>query len=228
MKHLKSINELLKSTLVSAARKAKSNYEHPERSKALLNWAEERGENVPVDRIFPHPFTFDWIYPKSTNSYFKQFVSPINPGSNPPYFYITNWEFIEDRLTDRNNFYEVRFKITFKSNWGETVFLEVSLNTNTLAPFKAWLKAASESIYIKFSSKRRKDAVQFKKFLLEDLTPEFLEDIENYFSSCSSFIKNKFERESDKKFLYFDEDGYSSVYIGFFKDIPINSMLAEY
>lgn len=228
MKHLKSINELLKSTLVSAARKAKSNYEHPERSKALLNWAEERGENVPVDRIFPHPFTFDWIYPKSTNSYFKQFVSPINPGSNPPYFYITNWEFIEDRLTDRNNFYEVRFKITFKSNWGETVFLEINLNTNTLAPFKAWLKAGSESIYIKFSSKRRRDAVQFKKFLLEDLTPEFLEDIENYFSSCSSFIRNKFERESDKKFLYFDEDGYSSVYIGFFKDIPINSMLAEY
>jgi len=224
MKYLKSINELLKSTLVSASAKA-SKYEQRVKSDKFLKHADEKGENVPVDRIFPHAFTFDHV----TDSSFRYYVKPYTEDSKPPYFYITDWKMKSDSMTDNKKNYNVYFDVIFKSNYGKTLTLGCVLsNDNT---FRSWFNEGGSNTYFKFSSNNRKDAVQFKKFLLEELTPEFLEDIEEY--SCddektADYILDHYDNEGNEKFIWIGEDGNPSIYIGFFKDIPINGMIKDY
>jgi len=224
MKHIKHINELLRSTLVSASNKARS-YEQKAKSGRFIKHAVEKGENVPVDRIFPHAFTFNHV----TDVRFSDYVQPYIPGTEPPYFYITDWEIKHDGL--KNKAYVVMFSVELKSNYGKTIFLECEIYDN--GQFKCWLKTYNnqivESTYFKFSSEKRKDAVQFKKFLLEDLTPEFLEDIEDFSCSDSTFdyILDNLSADHDK-FFYMDVHGIPSIYIGFFKDVKINDMIKDY
>ena len=222
MKHLKSINELLKSTLVSASAKA-SEYGQRVKSDKFLKHADEKGENVPVDRIFPHAFTFDYV----TDSSFRYYVKPYTDGSNPPYFYITDWKMKSDSISNNRKNYNVHFDVIFKSNYGKTLILDCVLSDNNT--FRSWLNNGSSNTYFKFSSNNRKDAVQFKKFLLEELTPEFLEDIEDY--SCdktADYILDHYDNDENWKFIWIDEYGNPSIYIGFFKDIPINGMIKDY
>ena len=221
MKHIKHINELLQSTLLSASDKARS-YEQKAKGQRFIKHAVESGENVPVDRIFPHAFTFDYF----TDERFSNYVQPYMPGAEPPYFYITDFEVKPDLITHDKR-YVVTFLVALKSNYGKTIKLDCQISAN--GGFRCWIKNGSDSIYFKFSSEKRKDAVQFKKFLLEDLTPEFLEDIEDF--RCSDltcdYVLDNFDNEDDK-FFYMDGDGIPSIYIGFFKDIKINDMIKDY
>ena len=58
MKHIKKIDELFKSTLLSAHDKLKEL--HPTRASKLKNWADEKGESEfskpDIDRIYPYKF----------------------------------------------------------------------------------------------------------------------------------------------------------------------------
>ena len=56
MKHIKTINELFKSTYLSAARQLGN--KHGKRSKELIDWGAKSGQDVPQDRIYPHRFLF--------------------------------------------------------------------------------------------------------------------------------------------------------------------------
>jgi hypothetical protein len=221
MKHIKHINELLRSTLLSASDKSRS-YGQKVKSQRFIKHAVESGENVPVDRIFPHAFIFDYI----TDERFSNYVHPYIPGAEPPYFYITDWKIKLDGFSIEKR-YVVVFLVTLKSNYGKSIKLECNINED--GKFRCWLETSSDSIYFKFSSEKRKDAVQFKKFLLEDLTPEFLEDIEDFRCSDATcdYVLDNFDNEDDK-FFYVDGDGIPSIYIGFFKDIKINDMINDY
>ena len=222
MKHLKHINELLKSTLVSAADKAYK-YGHHKRYNRFLNHADKKGENVPVDKIFPHAFSFENV----KNSNFTEFVSPHTEDSNPPYFYITDWKFTNDSIIKGN--YSVDFKVMLKSNYGRELFIDLHIYDNL--ELRTWLEMPQPKIGQYFNFKNRKDAVQFKKFLIEDLTPEFLEDIEKYTSfdnkTCDYILDKLDNGEDDDMFFYLDGDGTPSAYIGFIKNIPINSMIED-
>ena len=221
MKHIKHINELLKSTLLSASDKARS-YEQKAKGQRFLKHSIESGENVSVDRIFPHAFTFDYF----TDERFSNYVQPYMPDAEPPYFYITDFKVKGDAITHDKR-YVIRFSVTLKSNYGKTIKLDCQISAN--GEFRCWINNDSDNIYFKFSSEKRKDAVQFKKFLLEDLTPEFLEDIEDFRCSNSTrdYVLDNFSDEDDK-FFYMDGDGIPSIYIGFFKDIKINDMIKDY
>jgi hypothetical protein len=226
MKHIKNINELLKSTYVSAANKALG-YEHIKRHRELLKYAGEKGQNVPVDRIFPHKFVFDYI----SGYDFTTYVKPYTEGGDPPYFYITDWKMKTDGVSHDGEYF-VAFYIIFESNYGKKMKLECrAVYYEQVSNFKSWIHPSIEEEdrrgqYFKFNNK--KDAVQLKKFIVDDLMPEFLEDITKYLCSsrACNYILDKFDNEDDK-FFYLDGDGIPSIYIGFFKNIPVNSMMRE-
>jgi hypothetical protein len=99
MKYLKNINELLRSTYLSAANKLE--HDHVERSKELINWASENGENLTFDKIYYHQFIFN--------------------GSNEgEYYSIVNYDYKEVNESNRSTTLYLYFNIHMKSNWGNT------------------------------------------------------------------------------------------------------------
>lgn len=94
MKHIKTINELLKSTYLSAARQLGN--KHGKRSKELIDWAAKSGQDVTQDRIYPHRFLFDGSF-------------------EGEYYFITSYSLISETETS-NKF--LRFNIHMNSNWG--------------------------------------------------------------------------------------------------------------
>jgi hypothetical protein len=97
MKHLKTINELLKSTYLSAANKLK--YSHGKRSKEIIDWASKKGTNKTFDRIYPYQFIFD-------NS------------QEGEYYSIVSYDYKQVNEGNRMTMWYLHFNIHMKSNWG--------------------------------------------------------------------------------------------------------------
>lgn len=94
MKHLITLNELLKSTYLSAADKLY--VDHEGRSKNLIAHASKSGTDLKQDRIYPHKFIFDG-------------------GLENEYFFITEYSYSEETLRQMNY---LDFEVDLKSNWG--------------------------------------------------------------------------------------------------------------
>jgi hypothetical protein len=94
VKHIKTINELLKSTYLSAAREL--GHKHGKRSKELIDWAAKGGQDVTQDRIYPHRFLFDGSF-------------------KDEYYFITSYSLKIETETLRKL---LRFNIHMNSNWG--------------------------------------------------------------------------------------------------------------
>lgn len=252
MRHIKSISELFKSTYISAAKKSYNNYNHYKRGDELIKHGEYRGENKPVDRIFPHRFIFDNIKDHDFRDYVttknKEIeVNGENIAIEPPYFSITDFEIIGDKVKNnevRGDFgwyilvqYSVHINIYFESNYGKKLKLDCyfsiededikNITKSRKLDFKSMMKIDDKTQFFKF--KNRKDAVQFKKFLTDDVIVEFLKDIEEYPTSDNNGIDKKievieqFKNYENGKFYHMNSDGIPSIYIGLLKDIPINS-----
>lgn len=248
MKHIKPISELFKSTYMSAAEKAYK-YQQMKKGDELRKHGEYMGGNKPVERIFPHRFVFDHL-----NDYkYREYVTTTNKeididgksvNIEPPYFFITGYKVIRDGVVNNASGiikYYVKIKIEFESNYGKKMSLDCELSIEdqyhiTIKSKKCdcrmWITAGHMTgDYFKF--KNRVDAVQFKKFLIEDFTPEFLEDIEEYpTNDCGQIdqqigVIDVFEDYEDGKFHWLNGDGTPSMYIGFFKDISVNSMYRD-
>ena len=97
MKHLKTINELFKSTYLSAANKLK--YGHGKRSRDIIDWASKSGTNVTFDRIYPHQFIFD-------------------DSQEGEYYSIVSYDYKQVNEGNRTNMWYLHFNIHMKSNWG--------------------------------------------------------------------------------------------------------------
>lgn len=159
MKHIKSISELYKSTYRSAAEKLKG--QHPSRSSNLMNWADTKGESefskFDVDRDYPHPFEFN-------NKSLQDVKDEYFLGK----FYITG---SYEATGLRPGFYGINVKMM--SEWGNLV--EIYL-VSDLEP-DSYLKMAIRFGEVEgdkpkfkrddFLFDNRKDAVQFKKYLIE-------------------------------------------------------------
>lgn len=112
MKHLISINELLKSTYLRASRELGDS--HKSRGQEMINWAAKSGEDDKQDRIYPHKFVFE---------------SPLEN----QYYFITDAEFEHVRKDASSSRAKVlSVKIELKSNWGESK--SISLHFEDINP----------------------------------------------------------------------------------------------
>ena len=163
MKHIKSISELYKSTLRSAAEKLK--YQHPSRSSNLMNWADTKGESefskVDVGRDYPHPFQF--------NNKSLQDVKDDLLGK----FYITG---SYETLGLRSGYYGINVRMM--SEWGNLVEIYLVSEKNPDSYLKMLIRFGPLEEYQMgivvpkfkrdtFLFDNRKDALQFKKYLIE-------------------------------------------------------------
>lgn len=262
MKHIKSISELFKSTYISAADKAHK-YGHVKKSEDLRKHGEYKGKSDPVDRIFPHRFVFDHINEWGFRDYVRTVNQEIDTSDykiggvtydrivsiNPPYFFITGYKVIRDSVKNiqgnvsTNYFGQVRYivsiEVQFESNYGKKLKLNCwfSIQDSNITieskNFDVEMRIIAGTYSENFKFKNRQDAVQFKKFLIEDFTPEFLEDIEDYPTTDSGEVDQQigvidaFKEYEDGKFHWVNGDGIPSIYIGFLKGISVNLMYQD-
>ena len=95
MDHIKTFNELLKSTYLSASNKLRSN--HSKRASDLIDHALKHGKDVTShDRIYPHRFLYDRTH-------------------EGEYFFITGYS--KEEVREKNTRFLI-FKPNLISNWG--------------------------------------------------------------------------------------------------------------
>lgn len=264
MKHIKSISELFKSTYISAADKAhKYGHDKKSEDLRKHGEYKGKSNPVdrifPHRFVFDHINRGEFReYVRTVNkeidtSDYK--IGGVNTydrivSINPPYFFITGYKVMKDSVQNiparasNNYFSQVRYivniKVEFESNYGKKIELDCNFSiedSNITIESKNFdvemrLIIPGYSEYFKF--KNRQDAVQFKKFLIEDFTPEFLEDIEdyptnNYAAEADQQIGviDAFKEYEDGKFHWVNGDGIPSIYIGFLKGISVNSMYRD-
>ena len=155
MKHIKKIDELFKSTLMSAHDKQKTL--HPTRASNLKDWAGEKGESefskFHVDRIYPYKFVFSNI--SNLSDVKEEFL-----GS----FYITNIEKVPNL---RDGYFGVL--VYMMNDFGQKIQIYLSFTNTGISNFK--IKFGTD-YKREFRFEDRRDALQFKKFLVEDGLPE--------------------------------------------------------
>lgn len=186
MKHLKSINELFKSTYLSAADKLKMQDRHKGRAEELIKHAAEIGQDTPHERIWPFRFIF--------------------PGSLENEFY--SIQSVEEQKAD----WQTNIYINFKSNYGNNKRME--LNFNLYAPVIAkqrnpeqlrhHLGSSDDNFHFKLATKTdtgfthpdsriaRKNALELRNFFLEYWEDELSEKYPNYI--LSNFTVNNLYR----------------------------------
>lgn len=183
MKYLKHIDELLKSTYKSASKKLAVG--HPGRSKEISKYAEEKGENKKIDRIYPTKFTFQDTNDEPDEYYFITNVNPREIYRTPS----------SGNINSCNNTYNV----IFQSNYSNIKMIQVIFSFYRKSPYidnELLLKniilklfsgtsqtiERSESffydklIYDNYRFDSRELASQFKRFLNEYLLD--IEDLE--------------------------------------------------
>lgn len=181
MKHLKKIDELLKSTYLSAARGL--SISHSKRAEELKRWAAEKGESEKIERIYPHRFNFK-------NDSIEVWKNVIY---DDEYFFVTN---IKQRTEGLREEY-VEFQIGFRSNYGHNIVLSFSYNylrTRDEEPGN-WNRIKFESfgddgVGRTYQFLSRKEAYEFKKCLLEWIEDEKLPN--EYTKILKSISLNKF------------------------------------
>jgi len=157
MKHLKKIDELFKSTYKSAADKLKR--KHPMRSKIIMNWAEEKGDSelkkFHIDRQWPHKFEFD-----------NESLVDIKDD-----YFLGSFSIIEFSKPSLRQGYEGVF-VEMINDWGQRLMIRVSWS---YLEYENWFNMKINFDYSNgkyqgerdFEFNNRKDAIQFKKYLIE-------------------------------------------------------------
>ena len=240
MKHILSINELYKSTYISAANKMGGR--HGSRKSDLIKHADLKGINEPIDREFHHRFIFDKIdfpsdfyygvHPKGFSKEELKKMGPFAP--NPPYFFISNFKYETDGLYNSSSYSEKKWqlvlRIDFKSNYGDVINILCYFNLNKeVAIHVSKPNNPSESSRrIYFSN--RKDAVMFKKFLVNEVIPEL--ETQKIIANSSEYLLNNFseatylDKGRDRPVIKKVSGNPQKCYIplSIIKDISINDM----
>ena len=173
MKHLKTINELFKSTYISAADKLNRMDRHTGRAEELIKHAAKMGEDTPHERVWP----FRFIFPDSLENEFYSIQS------------------VKESRNDYNSFVQ----INFKSNYGKDKKMELHFYVYVSHYFKqqnpqfqgSWTSQDDDCKYelnvksdtgFKHPDNRiaRKNALELYKFFLEYWEDELSEEYPDF------------------------------------------------
>jgi hypothetical protein len=201
MKHILSINELYKSTYISAADKISRGQDS--RKYRLKRHADLKGINEPIDREFHYRFTFDkvklppelyyMVNPKGFDQEELKKMGPFAP--NPPYFFITDFKYDRDQEFGG---WSVVLKVKFKSNYGDVLKTDCCLyldkDGKTCHP-KLFVTYGDNGLR-RFYFNNRKDANMFKKFLIKEVLPEL--ESQKIIAIKSEYLINNFSETTYK------------------------------
>lgn len=169
MKHLKRIDELYKSTYMSASKKLKDL--HPKRAEELKFHANLRGINNKIDREFPHKYYLADYWDK--RDYLAKYLQPNE------YLYITKIEVqsFEKDIGTFHNINRLTCVILLQSNYNNIIEMNArfTINDGKYSPLELVIDGKSIQL------KKRKDAFNLKKSILEVIS----QDDEEY-----EYVKN--------------------------------------
>jgi len=159
---IRKFNELYKSTYLSAGKSLSQLPGHKNKAKELLKHGSKRGINNPVEKIFTHGFKIE-----------SEDVPDLQYTANE-LFFIQDYECIPE-FDDQ---YSV-VNLIMKSNFGTEITVGVFLpiiwpGEEEEYPYKIGILFGE--YYHFFDLTSRRDAVQLKKFLLEDIDDLLSED----------------------------------------------------
>ena len=157
MKHLQKIDELFKSTYKSAADRLKR--KHPVRAKNIMDWAAEKGESElkksHIERQWPHKFEFN-------NDSLADLKNE---------YFLGSFSIIGCRRPSYRQGYEGA-GVEMLSDWGQKIEITVSWNIDDDRDwfsmkiyFNYWNNKYQNERDFEFTNRR--DAIQFKKYLIE-------------------------------------------------------------
>jgi len=152
MKYLLRIDELYKSTYRRASDKLRG--KHKKRSDEIIKWAEERGESElkkpDVEREYPYPFLFN---NKSLEDAKHNFLGK---------FYITNYK----SGPYGSNPHARILEIDMIGDWGQKVSIKLTIFYPSYAILRMSI-SYGDKYERDFLFDNRKDAIQFRKYLIE-------------------------------------------------------------
>lgn len=179
MKHLKRIDELYKSTYMSAARKLRNN--HSKRAEELEIYGKLKGKNKKIDRIFPYKFYLANHWDR--NDILSRYLQ-VNE-----YLFITNIDnFIYHKGGIDNEFDVIDCNVYFESNYNSKIVLFVRFAIDNIKLSKSLFRIEistidtvhglkdssfkSSDIGKKARLRNRKDAMNLKKAIFESISDE--------------------------------------------------------
>ena len=190
MKHLKKIDELYKSTLLNAHERLRKS--HPQRASNLKKWADEKGKSdlskSDADRLCPYGFILhdnDILKDVKDDFLSSFFITGIKNHENTTYSYIV---------------------VFMMNDYGQKIELVVKLRTgdySLLGLYVKWGEKKNRTIYERtFLFERRKDAVNLRKFILEDGLQEMgIVDKEDIIAKAL-VVNNLYTTINDKKDVF--------------------------
>lgn len=158
MNSIKKVNELYKSTYLSAAKKLAG--QHNDRADKLIDWGSEMGSPEKVDRDHPHRF-------KLSNNKISKYKSDMGG-----YFSIIG---IKNADSSKYRSDIQAYDVFLTSDSGKKIKIVVLLDSDP-----TWIQMQFSENYDEtkwtsgeiFYFERRKDAVQFKKYLHESISDD--------------------------------------------------------
>jgi hypothetical protein len=182
MKHLKTINELFKSTYLSASNKIRSR--HKSRAEELIKHAAKMGKDTPHERVWP----FRFIFPNSLENEFYsiQSVEQIDRGN----FCLINTHFVSN--------YGNKKEMTKRFD------LYVPKSAKSIHMYKNCEISKDENFYFRYhpgegfihkdTKIARKNALEFYKFFLEYWEDELSEEYNEF--TLDNFTVNNLYQEA--------------------------------
>jgi hypothetical protein len=188
MKYLKTLNELFKSTYLSASDKIKSR--HKSRAEELIKHAAEMGKDTPHERIWHHRF----IFPESLENEFYSIQSVEEDGRSHFCLVITN--FVSNYGKSRRMEHQFDFYVpkSVKVNEPLYQFCETSKDENFYFRY-----IPSDGFVHEDSKIARKNALEFYNFFLEYWEDELSEKYDDFI--LDNFTVNNLYREAYLKTL---------------------------
>jgi len=171
MKHIKKIDDIIfeklhKSTYMNAHDKL--SHQHKERANKLKDWAMDKGKSefskMEADRVWPHKFVF---------SNYKSMVDPNNSIRRKVdgYFSIVGMDIDSNTRNYRT------YNVSLMSDYGRKLTISLKLYVHDsgekrFTQFQKMMVRWGEYYEMEFSFENRIDALQFKRYIVEEGLPD--------------------------------------------------------